>query len=50
MLRFLRRVRATTTPQVTFCDGCSQVCTATCAAEARRERVHAAVWTHTVLR
>lgn len=35
MFRFLRRNRAATLATVSFCDSCSQVCTAACRAETR---------------
>ncbi|GIF42545.1 hypothetical protein [Actinoplanes xinjiangensis] len=33
MFRFLRRNRAATLATVSFCDSCSQVCTAACRAD-----------------
>jgi Pyruvate/2-oxoacid:ferredoxin oxidoreductase delta subunit len=41
MFAALRR-RADQVRGVEFCDGCGEVCTAVCRAEARRDRVRAA--------
>jgi len=45
MFAVLRR-RTRRLRRVEFCDGCGQVCTATCRAEAHRDRVRTAATTH----
>lgn len=42
MIPFLRRRRAASDRNVTFCETCGQVCTATCRAEARYDRTRTA--------